>query len=96
MTELVKVADINKAHKNPIAELVQIACKFDSHIEIEGEGKNINAKSLMGIMAFGLKKGMEVSISAKGTDKLTTEGILGVILLGKADEVKAAAKETVK
>ena len=24
MTELVKVADINKAHKNPIAELVQI------------------------------------------------------------------------
>ena len=49
MTELVKVADINKAHKNPIAELVQIACKFDSHIEIEGEGKNINAKSLMGI-----------------------------------------------
>ena len=45
MTELVKVADINKAHKNPIAELVQIACKFDSHIEIEGEGKNINAKA---------------------------------------------------
>ena len=37
MTELVKVADINKAHKNPIAELVQIACKFDSHIEIEGQ-----------------------------------------------------------
>lgn len=59
MTELVKVADINKAHKNPIAELVQIACKFDSHIEIEGEGKNINAKSLMGIMAFGLKEGIE-------------------------------------
>ena len=42
MTELVKVADIDKTHKNPIAELVQIACKYDSHIEIEGEGKNIN------------------------------------------------------
>jgi hypothetical protein len=25
MTELVKVADIDKTHKNPIAELVQIA-----------------------------------------------------------------------
>ena len=32
MTELVKVADIDKTHKNPIAELVQIACKYDSHI----------------------------------------------------------------
>ena len=30
----------------------------------------------------------------EAADKLTTEGILGVILLGKADEVKAAAKET--
>ena len=68
MTELVKVADINKAHKNPIAELVQMACKFDSHIEIEGEGKNINAKSLMGIMAFGLRDGMSVTISAEGND----------------------------
>ena len=69
MTELVKVADINKAHKNPIAELVQMACKFDSHIEIDGEGKNINAKSLMGIMAFGLKEGIEVKVTATGSDE---------------------------
>ena len=30
----------------------------------------------------------------EAADKLTAEGVLGVILLGKADEVKAAAKET--
>ena len=66
MTELVKVADIDKTHKNPIAELVQIACKYDSHIEIEGEGKNINAKSLM---AFGLKQGIEVKVIADGSDE---------------------------
>ena len=85
MTELVKVADINKAHKNPIAELVQIACKFDSHIEIEGEGKNINAKSLMGIMAFGLKKGMEVSISAKGTDEKAAVDCISQFLTSNAE-----------
>ena len=50
MTELVKVADINKAHKNPIAELVQIACKFDSHIEIEGEGKNSKRDKLASML----------------------------------------------
>lgn len=69
MTQIVEVADIEKAHKNPIAELVQTACKFESHIEIESGGKNINAKSLMGIMAFGLKQGMKVSISAEGSDE---------------------------
>ena len=31
----------------------------------------------------------------EAADKLTTEGILGVILLGKADEVKSAAKKLV-
>ena len=45
MTQTVEVADIEKTHKNAIAELVQTACKFESHIEIESEGKNINAKS---------------------------------------------------
>lgn len=69
MKQTVEVTDIEKTHKNPIAELVQTACKFDSHIEIECDGKYINAKSLMGIMAFGLRKGMKVNISAEGSDE---------------------------
>ena len=48
-----------------------------------------------------LKKSPKKIVFTEGTDarileaadKLTTEGILGVILLGKADEVKSAAKE---
>ena len=64
MTETINVANIDKVHKNPIAELVQ----FESHIDISSEGKNINAKSLMGIMAFGLRDGMSVTISAEGND----------------------------
>ena len=69
LRQTVDVADIDKTHKNAIAELVQTACKFESHIEIESEGKNINAKSLMGIMAFGLKEGSEVKVTATGSDE---------------------------
>ena len=54
MTQTVEVADIEKTHKNAIAELVQTACKFESHIEIESEGKNINAKSLMTYGDYGI------------------------------------------
>jgi len=68
MTETINVANIDKVHKNPIAELVQTACQFESHIDISSEGKNINVKSLMGIMAFGLRDGMSVTISAEGND----------------------------
>lgn len=69
MTQLVEVADIEKNHNNPIAELVQTACKFESHITIQANEKFINAKSLMGMMAFGLKQGMKVEISADGADE---------------------------
>lgn len=69
MVQLVEVSDISKTHSNPVAELVQTACKFESHITIQSDGKYINAKSLMGMMAFGLRKGMQVEISADGADE---------------------------
>lgn len=70
MIQMVEVADIEKTHSNPIAELVQTACKFESHITIQCDGKYINAKSLMGMMAFGLRKGLKVEISADGADEV--------------------------
>ncbi|MGI5988802.1 MAG: HPr family phosphocarrier protein [Lachnospiraceae bacterium] len=68
MTKRVIVSNLEKKHKNAIAELVQKACKYESHIELSGNGKNINGKSLMGMMAFGLHDGMKVDVSAEGED----------------------------
>ena len=45
------VSDVEKEHDNPIAELVQVACKFDSEIILESNNRKINANSIMGIMA---------------------------------------------
>ena len=63
------VCDITKGHNNPIAELVQVACKFESEILLQSNNRKINAKSIMGIMAFNPSKGMEVSIMAQGSDE---------------------------
>lgn len=68
MKKTIEVSDITKKYKNPVAELVEAACGYSSHIDLECDGKNINAKSLMGVMAFGLKKGMVVNISTEGDD----------------------------
>ena len=38
-------------------------------IEIEHEGKKVNAKSIMGMMSLGLNAGETVSISADGADE---------------------------
>ena len=38
----------------PVALLVQVASQYDSDIYIESDNRNINAKSIMGMMALGL------------------------------------------
>lgn len=68
-TKEITVKNVAKSHDNPIAELVQVACQFDSQIMLESDNRKINAKSIMGIMAFNPSNGMKVTIIADGTDE---------------------------
>ena len=40
------VSNVSEGHENPIAELVQLACRFDSEITLESDNRRINAKSI--------------------------------------------------
>ena len=70
------VSSVSEKHSNPIAELVQAACQFDSNITLESENRRINAKSIMGIMAFNPSKGMKVNIVTDGDDE--TEALIAM------------------
>lgn len=63
------ISDVGKEYENPIAELVQVACQFDSNIVLVNDNRKINAKSIMGIMAFNPTLGMAVNIVADGSDE---------------------------
>ena len=70
------VSNVSKGHDNPIAELVQLACRFDSEITLESDNRRINAKSIMGIMAFNPSEGMSVDIVTEGSDE--EEAVLAI------------------
>ena len=53
----------------PVAQLVQVASQFNSEIYVEIGRKKVNAKSIMGIMAFNPHNGVEVEIEADGADE---------------------------
>ncbi len=53
----------------PVAELVQVASKYDSRIYIELGTKRVNAKSIMGMMSLELDNGDEMTVSADGADE---------------------------
>ena len=63
------VSNVSEEHNNPIAELVQVASRFDSKITLESDNRRINAKSIMGVMAFNPSMGMMVNITAEGSDE---------------------------
>lgn len=54
----------------PVAMLVQLASQYDSSIYLQvGEGKKVNAKSIMGMMSLGLNAGEKVTVVADGSDE---------------------------
>ena len=70
------VSNVSEGHDNPIAELVQVACQFDSDIMLESDNRRINAKSIMGMMALGLEADEEITVIAEGSDE--EEAVKGI------------------
>ncbi|MCR4955763.1 MAG: HPr family phosphocarrier protein [Lachnospiraceae bacterium] len=67
--ETVQAAISVAKEERPIAELVQLANQFESSIYIEVENRTINAKSIMGMMTLNLMSGLQLKVSADGSDE---------------------------
>ena len=53
----------------PVAELVQLASKYDSTVHIDAQSKKVNAKSIMGMMTLNLNSGEKIDVIAEGSDE---------------------------
>ncbi|MBW8348729.1 phosphocarrier protein HPr [Bacillus sp. IITD106] len=56
-------------HARPATMLVQTASRFSSDIQLEYKDKKVNLKSIMGVMSLGIGKGVQITISADGSDE---------------------------
>ncbi len=57
--------------------LVRIASKYSAQISLETGGKQVNAKSLMGVMTLGAEGAPEILVRANGADE--TEAVQAVV-----------------
>lgn len=57
-------------HARPASLLVAAASKFSSNIFIVKEGKEYNAKSILGVLSIGASKGTRLKIRAQGEDEV--------------------------
>lgn len=68
-TITVKIIDPIGIHARPASAIVQTASKFKSNITFKINEKKGNAKSVINLMALGIKKDSEVEIIVDGEDE---------------------------
>ena len=67
--EKVTIKNDTGLHARPASELVKLASKFKCNVNIVLGDKNVNAKSILGIMSLGAKVNTEIEIQCDGEDE---------------------------
>ena len=65
-----EITIINKygLHARPAMQVVQLAQKYSSNIEVTKDALKVDAKSIMSVMRLAATKGTTLKISASGDD----------------------------
>lgn len=56
-------------HARAAAKLVNLASKFQSEVHLEREGRQVNGKSIMGVMMLAASPGTRITLSVDGEDE---------------------------
>lgn len=64
-----KITDEVGIHARPAGELAKLSKEFQSKVTISQGEKTVDAGRLMAVMAMGIKKGQEVTVTVEGPDE---------------------------
>lgn len=83
-----KITILNKLglHARAASKLVSLASKFESHIELEKNGRKINGKSIMGVIMLAASKGTELTLLVDGEDEKEACEQIRTLINGYFDE----------
>lgn len=73
-------------HARAAALLVQISNKFKSRIFLEREGKQVNGKSILGILTLACPKGSSLTVRTEGADEEKALEEIGRLIENKFGE----------
>ncbi|MEP7117218.1 MAG: HPr family phosphocarrier protein [Acidobacteriota bacterium] len=69
MTETVTIVNQLGLHARAAARFVQLAGRFRSKVRVTRDGRQVDGKSIMGILLLAAAKGAVITISADGLDE---------------------------
>ncbi len=69
LRETVTIVNKLGLHARAAAKLVRLASSFDSEIQIKRQQREVNGKSIMGVMLLAAGKGTEIELTISGSDE---------------------------
>ena len=69
LSRTVTIINRKGLHARPAASFVKLASQFDSKIRINDGNKDVDGKSIMGMMMLAASQGTQIVINADGSDE---------------------------
>ena len=73
-------------HARAAARFVHLASRFESRIVVSRQGRNMDGKSIMGLLLLAASQGTSVTISADGVDEIDAIATLRTLIERGFDE----------
>ena len=83
-----KVEIINKLglHARAALKFVELSSKHSSHVTVSREGREVNGKSILGLMTLAAQKGATLNIATSGEDEKELLDALRTLVSNKFGE----------
>lgn len=75
-------------HARAAARLVQMACRFKSHIGVSRDNRSANGKSILGLLTLVGRQGTRLMITAEGPDEAEAVKALVRLIAARFGEEK--------
>jgi phosphocarrier protein HPr len=78
-------------HARAAAKFVHLATRFQSQVRVERRGREIDGKSILGLLLLAAANGTAVTISAEGVDEQAmVDALAGLIEAGFGEDACSA------
>lgn len=73
-------------HARAAAQMVKAANRFASEIKVRSGDREVNGKSIMGILTLAAVQGSLITLTVEGIDEKDALAVLGELIMGKFGE----------
>lgn len=75
-------------HARAAAQLVKVANRYKSDVQLECEGQTVNGKSIMGVLMLAAAQGMRVKVRCTGEDSAPCLEEIRVLIANRFGEAQ--------